>query len=584
MNNINQITYITLTAQEFIDAWDGGYKGVKKEDAKGYWDGGLDNFNKRPVIVFEKIEVFKTIFLEGRQLTTDIVIKNSNLMDFVLDNSNIESVTINSSNFKNIALQNNSKIAKIQILHSQTGDLRVYNSTTGSWHIENSIIGFFQCYYSTTKTITIRYSYADWFSVKNNSTIKSVDIDHSTTGLFSVEDSIIDWYKAESVITGGIDLGANTIIKEQIEFGQSKIWKITVKSKELRKINILDSFCQCIEWRQDSFCMFSMDNCQVETFLFVQTCVPKDSVFQISNTEVNLFKCSQFVNTAWLIISGLKAMNTYDHFVENTGLIQYKNNEYEFEQVTKRSFLIFVNSDLGKTSFIDCRLNLFDKFVYANTKMLEVFLAGTILPTKIDSPQNGFSIDRTDKQWVFNSKVLRLINERDEKVTTIYFNQTEQERLAFSQFKKISENRGDNVQATEFLALEMDAYARVIANDSSKWGERFNLWLNRISSNWGNDWVRAVLVTLGINTFLFLSYCLSLGYDVFGTSPLHFLSYSFEFLNPLRKTDFLEKITINRANIGLDDLARTIDYSSRIIVAYFTYQSIQAFRRFGRKS
>jgi hypothetical protein len=57
---------------------------------------------------------------------------------------------------------------------------------------------------------------------------------------------------------------------------------------------------------------------------------------------------------------------------------------------------------------------------------------------------------------------------------------------------------------------------------------------------------------------------------------------SFDFLNPVHKTDFL----VDRFDFTLDigGLALFIDNISRIIIAYLVYQTIAAFRKFGKKS
>jgi hypothetical protein len=306
--------------------------------------------------------------------------------------------------------------------------------------------------------------------------------------------------------------------------------------------------------------MLIIENCLIDRLSFIQTNIPKDSVFQINNTFVNRFKFKHLVNTSWLNICDLKPLVNFEKFVEQedetNGIVPvFINNEFQLKVETNQKTTIhFENSDLGKTSFINCDLASFDEFYFYNTKMLEVFVAGTELPKAVTLPN--------EKQ--------------NEKYA--------QERLAFGQFKKISENRGDNVQATEFLALEMDAYAKHISEDSTKWGEQFNLWLNKISSNWGNDWVQAVKMTLIITAICYVIYCHALGFRMFGTDFNLFLdlaSYSFEFLNPLRKADFLKDFD---SQIKINWLARTIDYLSRIVIAYFTFQTIQAFRRFGKKS
>ena len=196
------------------------------------------------------------------------------------------------------------------------------------------------------------------------------------------------------------------------------------------------------------------------------------------------------------------------------------------------------------------------------------------------------------------------IRDRDKEATQSQI--LEQQRLALSQFKKIYENRGDNVRATQALAEEMEIYRlqlkkpipfqfpiwhkpmtwKYIFTQNKEWwnnrSERANLWLNMFSSYYGNNWIKAASWTLVFNSGFFLLYCLSIGYRPGWDIGKFFTlaAYSFEFLNPLRKADFLK----HKLPGECEGLSVFIDYLSRIIIAYFVYQTIAAFRKFGKKS
>ena len=114
--------------------------------------------------------------------------------------------------------------------------------------------------------------------------------------------------------------------------------------------------------------------------------------------------------------------------------------------------------------------------------------------------------------------------------------------------------------------------------------EYLNLSLNRWSSFHGNNWIRATIMTLVINGIFFTLYCRCLGSEIdYSPEGWHtfrqLFSYSFEFLNPLRKADFLKEAGMATM---ITAKARTVDYISRIVVSYFAYQTIQAFRKHGK--
>jgi hypothetical protein len=437
---MNNTQHITLTAKGFTDALTGGYKGIKAEDEKGYWEDAWGN------IVFENIE-----------LKDDVSISKCNLPFITLNNS-----ITNNLNFDNLKV--------------------------GGFDIRNS---------------------------------KIVSLGFESTNIESRIDLNNDTY------VGILNIGKLSTVGGELTVQNSKVNDIHLNAKELRRVSFSDSNCFNFFFSQDSFCNLKILGCEIGFLSVSNSIIPKDSIFLIANSSIGSLLLQKFINTGWL------------HLVNITS--------------SKHSlgFFSLENSDLGKTNLINCDLDSFGHFVFYNTKMLDVFVAGTELPKKSDKFKLPSSKNNKEKDA--------------------------QQRLAYGQFKKISDNRGDSVQATEFLALEMDAYARELANQKGKRDERINLWLNKFSSNWGNDWVRSVLITLIINSFCFLLYCLSLGYTL-GTNWEIFwklASYCLEFLNPLRKSDFLQA--------DITPLARVVDYASRIIVAYFTYQTIQAFRRFGKR-
>ena len=568
MINTESTPRIILTAKEFTAVLKGGYIGVKEEDGKGYYEGGS------AAVTFSNIEVIEHLRIENSKGLSSISINHSSIRYFSIIKSDIIFIKIETSTIDNFWVGN-----------SSINSIEVSNSKSRGCTLEDSKFNIFQ---ATTLEI-------DYFDI-NNSTLNSLIIAHSTTNQLRLNDSKITGIgislksKTEDIflrkteitnfnigesttgkirvsdnsIVGNFHFNPSSIIKGVLSIEDSKLNKIKIEAKELRKIEIQVSFIQNFIWEQDSFCLLNLDTCTIVVLEFRQAIIPKDSVFQISNSSINSVDFSQFVNTGWLNISSLKPLNSYDRFLEEATInrrVFLTFQSHRFEPVAnKKSRLILINSDLGRTSFVNCDLTAFDEFVFFNTKMLEVFVAGTKLPTKVTLPHEP------------------------------EIEQPAQERLAFSQFKKIADNRGDNVQATEFLALEMDAYAKQITDEKGKCGEKINLWLNKFSSNWGNDWVRAVLVTFAVNSYLFMFYCLSLGYTLGKDWGLfwNLFSYSFEFLNPLRKADFLKSdinslINPSKNPLEITSCARIIDYLSRIIVAYFTYQTIQAFRRFGKK-
>ncbi|MBK9510686.1 MAG: hypothetical protein IPO04_15120 [Cytophagaceae bacterium] len=152
----------------------------------------------------------------------------------------------------------------------------------------------------------------------------------------------------------------------------------------------------------------------------------------------------------------------------------------------------------------------------------------------------------------------------------------------YSHLKKLYDQTGDSVKALEYQAKELEEYRKSI-NWGNRFWEKLNLSVNKITNNYGTNWALALLVTLVVNGFFFTIFSFSLGYLPGKNLNLFWelFSYSPEFLNPLRKAEFIEKIDGKCVEYG--NWSRIIDYSARIFVTICVYQLIQAFRKYGKK-
>ncbi len=127
--------------------------------------------------------------------------------------------------------------------------------------------------------------------------------------------------------------------------------------------------------------------------------------------------------------------------------------------------------------------------------------------------------------------------------------------LPMDSLKKIYEAQGDIAGSLRYLAFEMDAYREQLKQEkikskfSKEWwcikrawdnrSERFMLYLNKFSTNYGNNWHRGFWVTIAVMSFCFFIYCLTLGFW-FGSSWSTFFnlaSYAPQYLNPFRDGD-----------------------------------------------
>lgn len=215
------------------------------------------------------------------------------------------------------------------------------------------------------------------------------------------------------------------------------------------------------------------------------------------------------------------------------------------------STLSILNSDLGKTDFIRCN---FDKavFHFTNSKIAESFLAET------DFPRRVFSNNELNHH---------------------------QAQLAFGQLHTAYQRQGDNVRASEYQAREIEAHYETI-----RWTTHFptklNLFLNKKSNNFGRNWIRGFFFSIALGLFFF--YCLILSSEEFYFA-LNFshvpdlLDAFLKFMNPLRHFETEALFSDKNPQVTPNPWSHIWDFAGRIFVAYGYYQTIQAFRRFGKK-
>ncbi len=287
-------------------------------------------------------------------------------------------------------------------------------------------------------------------------------------------------------------------------------------------------------------------------------CKPNDDKFfdATKNSYENKFKSKPRINN--LLISRYSNKSTFYHFSE----LDLQNLKFEnftnlgnitISKISISDNICFENSDLGKTTFVDCDFSN-RKMIFDSSKINEIGLAGTKLPKpkNIDSKLSG---------------------------------NKNQKKLALSQIKKVYQNLGDNLTANLYQSEELNTYKSTLKNG---W-EKTNLWLNKHTNNHGQRWDRPLALLMIFNILFYTLFCFSLGFEVNIKSPenvstfLRNSSYFFEFLNPFRKSDFIpnQLITISDKN-PIPSITVFIDSVSKIISAYLLYQFIAAFRKFGK--
>jgi len=174
---------------------------------------------------------------------------------------------------------------------------------------------------------------------------------------------------------------------------------------------------------------------------------------------------------------------------------------------------------------------------------------------------------------------------------TVHKTNRESARIIKHEFLKI-DNR---IESLVYHALEMNAYLDEIKKEENSFKsdhpfwEKFILYLSKWSNGYGLNLGRSVLFTILTGLFFFTVYVSLLPEKPFewgwnGILPMlksitHTLNYFPEFLSPTHSFQYMRDIPKN----GYIGYLVLVDFIGRIFIGFGIYQTIQTFRKYGRK-
>ncbi|MBN8680269.1 MAG: hypothetical protein J0M29_18735 [Chitinophagales bacterium] len=553
----------TITANQF-EHWannNGDSKGTPFETNVFY--NNLDSGERQ--ITFKNLKIDGDVKLFQSE-TIHIVLSNCKISHFYIENvlnfrsltvtdfSQIDSIAISKKGPHLFTILNNSKINRILFENC---------SNALPFIINNSKVGI----------IVSNKSNFENFEISNSNDVGEINFALTVVNDFfkiinsRIEKIVIKDGKIPDIFFDEIEsdeIRLNNYTIESFVYVKSKCKELVFTYVNLRRIEILKKSIVGrlrIRLPLETSAQISCKASDFDEIDLSSTVISEFTTVQILNCKVSQIKLIDFCNYGTILLNNI------------------------FPKVEEESKIYMVDSDLGKIQIIKSDLSFYRKFVYSNTKMLELFIAGSEMPRN-----NTFCLPNE------NNNLLEV---------------SVQKRLAYSQFKKIYENQGDIPGSLRYLAYEMDAYLAMLnchyydlTKDKNSLplskkinsrifkhkyrGERWMLLLNKYSTNYGNDWLLGAKRTFWAVVICYSLFCLFQGIMFnFEFNSINnvieffrIVSYAPYYLNPLRDLDSVSPVDENTIN----PLARIWDFISRIIVAYFAYQTIQAFRKLGKSS
>jgi len=293
-----------------------------------------------------------------------------------------------------------------------------------------------------------------------------------------------------------------------------------------RGLKISDSFIEKIELQMNVLLRLSILESSINNLMLVDVNTD-DSILSIEKTTISNLRFERMFNKGLITIKELN--------IPANGIVSFKS------------------SNLGKADFIYCDFSK-ATLEFENSKITESFFSETEFPKKV------------------------LVNGR---------RNYGQAQLAFGQLATAFQKQGDSIRALEYNSRELEAHYKNIRLFSSHFFQKINLWLNAISNNFGRNWFLGIVFSFGIGLLFFCLLLIST--DKYGWGFPHFdfklMPAYLKFMNPLRffELEALFNNTPQEGVIKLGGRSYLADFFGRVFVAYGYYQTIQAFRRFGRK-
>jgi hypothetical protein len=305
----------------------------------------------------------------------------------------------------------------------------------------------------------------------------------------------------------------------------------------------------CIDGNIPSDADISFSDCGIGSIIFWKVTVQGKLTFS------NVLGANLIVPTYDLKLYGQIELNEGIENCKNRGLIP-NDLKWHWGRFPHYAFFI-IDTDLGKTIFNSCGFTEMDLYM-EGVKVNDVNITDSHFPEQLYLPP---------KAPLGSS------------------------RIAYAQLRKMHEVRGDTIKANVYQAHELNAYYQSLRwLDKRTFWEKFNLFLNKYTNFFGQNYQRAFVATIGMSALFYTMYCRCLGFELDFESHNSLNNFKniignfLEFLNPIHKADFIAEVLLDiKSPKEVPSSARSIEVASRVFNSYFIYQFVQAFRKYGKK-
>lgn len=230
----------------------------------------------------------------------------------------------------------------------------------------------------------------------------------------------------------------------------------------------------------------------------------------------------------------------------------------------KNSEIAINHSIMGKAHFFNAFFNTFDKVIIYNSVLTEIIAANVqwFDDNALNPDLHCSSIEHTYKKEIYR------------------------------QIKYALEKQGDRITSLRFKSMEMDAFKKEVFSRTSSLvkvlhNDRFILWLG-LSNNYGQNWIKPIFLAIGFTVFFYslivvgisehLTYSFNLSTESLLLTWGELLHYTFLIPQLMNPATNISKSLPENLSIGF--IVYLWDYFLKILLAFFIFQIISAFRKY----
>ena len=252
---------------------------------------------------------------------------------------------------------------------------------------------------------------------------------------------------------------------------------------------------------------------------------------------------------------------------------QFHLNEATFSSMSAnekkaRTTVLFKSSNLGNINFFETAFDEFDRIEIASCRLTQMKTMGGHFPLASANRFSKWPLSRTPPTTAL---IETGKGEQDPKTL----------EEVYSQLYLAMKNSGNRTWEMLYYAEYMEWHRQRLKAEKTGRATRIMLWLNKKTTRYNSSWLQSFVITIAASIILYNLYCLSLGLDYgweyFKAPHIWFhCGHFIEYMLPIHKFSFMNGHSPNGK-------ALVVDGMSRIIIGYMIYQTITAFRWFGRR-